>query len=167
MKLATKLIAAATIAIVSTSAFAASDSYLYWMVDNPVNLISGEDTTFDYAMVKAGDNYLNWYQYDGISSVSQGTKLWANEDGRSTEAAYWGTFDYAPGMNFLFELYNEDGSVAGFLNTPWVSFASIASGTSASGATAYNLTGVVPEPTSGLLALFGLAALALRRRRMA
>ena len=167
MKLATRLIAAATIAIVSTSAFAASDSYLYWMVDNPVNLISGEATTFDYAKVSVdgGQTYLTWYQY-GSDSGSE--KMYTVDgDGVSTGSAFWGTFEYTPGMNFLFELYNEDGSVAGFLNTPWVSFASIASGTSASGATAYNLTGVVPEPTSGLLALFGLAALALRRRRMA
>ena len=110
MKLATRLIAAATIAIVSTSAFAASDSYLYWMVDNPVNLISGEPTTFDYVKVKAGDNYFNWYQYDGISSVSQGEMLYTL-DGSSTQAAYWGLFDYAPRMNFLFELYNDDDSL--------------------------------------------------------
>ena len=169
MKLTKKIIAATVIALAARGAFAAVDSYIYWMVNDPVNLISGEATTFDYAKVSVdgGSTYLNWYQYNSQTgySASFGDVMPASDGGTSTPVAYWGLFEYTPGMSFLFELYNEDGSLAGFLNTPWVSSSSIASGSSQSGLTPYVLTGVVPEPTSGLLSLFGLAALALRRRR--
>jgi len=169
MKLTKKLIAAAAIALAANGAFAAADSYIYWMVGSSVyNLISGEATTYSYAKVSAdgGSTYLNWYQYnDGVGySTSYGDQMWANEDG-STPAAYWGVFNYTSEMAFLFELYNDDGSVVGFLNTQWISPSSIANGSSPAGGDPYVLTGVVPEPTSGLLSLFGLAALALRRRR--
>lgn len=171
MKLTKKILTATVIALAAHGAFAAADSYLYWMVDGSVkNLISGEPTTYSYAKVSAdgGASYLNWYQYDGLAgySTSQGDKMYATAD-NSTIEAYWGIFSYSEEMSFLFELYNADGTIAGFLNTPWVSSSAIANGSDPSGVTAYKLTGVVPEPTSGLLSLFGLAMLALRRRKMA
>lgn len=171
MKSTKKLIAAIMIALAARGAFAVADSYLYWMVDGSVyNLISGEATTYDYVKVSTdnGTTYLNWYQYDSSVGYSDsfGDVMYVG-DNNATAKAYWGVFDYAPGMSFLFELYNDDGTVAGFLNTPWVSSSSIANGSDQSGLTAYTLTGVVPEPTSGLLSLFGLAVLALRRRKLA
>ena len=168
MKLTKKIIAAVALAFAAQGVFAA-DSYLYWMVDPSVyNSISQEPTTFDYAKVSVdgGSTYLNWYQYDSLSgySVSQGDKMYASAGG-GTEAAYWGVFDYSPGTTFLFELYNDDNSVAGFMNVDWVNTSAIASGFSTAGVSPFALTSVVPEPTSGLLMLIGMAGLALKRKR--
>ena len=166
---AIKMLAVLSFAFAAFAANAAADSYIYWMVsDNVYNLISGEPTTYDYVTVKANgsDTYLCWYNQG--SSVNEGSSMYIDESGAGTSAAYWGKFEYSPDTTtFLFELWNEDGSLAGFLNTPWVPSSAIASGETPTGGTVYTLTGVVPEPTSGLLSLFGLAALALRRRRRA
>ena len=171
MKSIIKFFSMAAIAAFAMSSARAEDSYLYWLVDSSVhNLISGEAATFDYATVKVSgsDTYLSWYNQG--SSTANGWQMYVNDAG-GTSAAYWGTFNYTSGSTFLFELWNEvsggDDTLVGFLETPWVSSSSIASGTDASGATPYVLTGVVPEPTSGLMMLLGLAALALKRRKQA
>jgi len=165
---AIKMLAVLSFAFAAFAANASGDSYLYWMVgDDVYNLISGEPTTFDYVTVKANgsDQYLSWYNQG--SSVPEGTQMYVDESGYGTSAAYWGKFEYRADTTFLFELWNEDGSLAGFLDSSWVPSTAIATGDTPSGGSVYTLTGVVPEPTSGLLSLFGLAALALRRRRRA
>lgn len=163
------LVIAATLAITASGAFAAADSYLYWMVDKSVhNLISGESTSYSYATVSLDGTYLSPYVGETASSTYG---VGANQD-RSTTPYYWGVFE--SGNTFLFELWNYvqggDDTIAGFRYVPYSelsAYIATTGGQSTPLSTPYGLTGVVPEPTSGLLMLFGLAGLALRRRKMA
>ena len=174
MKTTTKLMAFAAVLLAATVAKAEADSYIYWMVGSDVqNLISGEDVVWNYARVKDGDTYLNWWAGDPASStagaVQGSTWLEANNDG-TTSPLYWGAFNYENYNTLVFELYldqNSDSLVGWSSAYQWIPSDAVVRGTDASGANAMVLTGVVPEPTSGLLSLFGLAALALRRRRRA
>lgn len=166
MKITKTLIMTAVAMLTAHGAFAV-DSYLYWMAsDSIVNYLAverGDNSVqqWKYAMVSYDGNYLTMWN----GSQDTGLKEIDFEDA-TAHGSWWGSFAYTAGSSFLFELYNDEGLV-GFLNTPWVDSSAIASGAGAAGATPYTLTGVVPEPTSGLLSLFGLAVLALRRRKLA
>jgi len=167
------LVLALSAVILSGGAFAA-DSYLYWMAaEDIVNPLGGDSVTYNYVRVNyggtvdengavTGGNWLSPY-VDGVKS--SGTVMTAK--GAKAGASYWGDIvgDYNPYASIIFELYNDQYELVG-----WNSLIDAGEflGTSTSPATKmYQLTSVVPEPTSGLLSLFGLAMLALRRRRRA
>ena len=162
-----KVVAVMALAFTAFSVRAASDSYLYWMVGDNVTSC-GESVTWNTAKVKYGDTYLNWYLGNGESSL---LKSVGQLEGGGSADLYWGTFDASSQSSFIFELYN-DGDLVGERTESYATLydrGSIWTGSNmtAAGATAYTLTNVVPEPTSGLLMLFGLAGLALRRKRRA
>ena len=173
MKLANKLLIAATVAIVAQVA-AAEDSYLYWMVDPTVAYSTGEKVDFAYARVNFGGT-LN----ESTGNVSDGTWLTMYSGGTSTGAlamnsavatggaTLWGVVPegYADSASFIFELYNESYGVVGWNSVTASDLASYLGTASTPASSAYTLAQVVPEPTSGLLMLFGLAGLALRRKR--
>ena len=171
MKLTKKLMMAAVVAFVAQGAFAvAVDSYLYWMVDSEILNSSSQAVTWDYVKVSYGDgdHYLSLYK-DGVDTGI--TALDYDPATAGVANGWWGVFNYSEGSEFLFELYRDD-ILVGTQNESWESMlAHISQGaaSTATGATPYVLSGVnaIPEPTSGLLSLFGLAALALRRRRRA
>lgn len=176
MKSLNKMVVALTIAFAAIAANAA-DSYLYWMASEEINnLISGETTDWSKARVNYGGSiegnsivggtwlnpYFNGETIGGVDYVTRSVAV--------NGPVAWGAFDGSLGYNFIFELLNSDGDIAGFLSQQysWVSYAIDSNQTGVpSEAGTYLLTGVVPEPTSGLLMLFGLAGLALRRRKMA
>ncbi len=170
-----KAVAVAAVALAARSAMAAADSYLYWMVGDTVkNLYHGIDVSseWDYAKVRVGDGdtYLSWYNQGDMTTAQGNDKLARLSDTTGTSAAYWGMLDQsATEQTITFELWADGengGTMVEYLTQSIGALKDfIYTNGSTSGATAYTLTGVVPEPTSGLLMLFGLAGLALRRKR--
>lgn len=155
-----KLIAAVAVALgVSAMAY---DNYFYWMVDGT------GDYTWAWTGARISDNngatYLaltdRWY--DSIGTVASKA---------NAEAGVYASYATL-GSTYLVELLWDDTAVA---------IAEIASGTVSDRSTtdltmepkdpfrvsSFTATGVVPEPTSGLLSLFGLALLAIRRKKVA
>lgn len=164
-------VAAIALALVT---FSASAGYLvYWDVEGAENLYPADSSNtaleFSYATIKTdtSSDYLKMYDTNGETEY---WKLYAlNENARSTGAAYSGEFDPADTKSFLVELWSYDDTRLGW-QTFSLSQASSAifdaDGFSQRGSvTAVTLTQFVPEPTSGLLLLLGMAGLALRRKK--
>ena len=172
-----KLIAICAVAL-SMGAFA--DSYLYWMLAEP-STWSWENSKQpqSYATAKIGVmnnstglnvGYLNLYT-GGVSIASGSVE--ATEFGTSGLLANLGSFA-SSGYSYYIELFNDKSVSVGHSST--LNYASAASyitsslpSTSALPDSAWSptafTTAAIPEPTSGLLMLFGLSALALRRKR--
>ena len=169
-----KLIAVA-VAALSLGAFA-DDSYLYWMTPSSVSWKTG-DTAAEYSYVAIGvmDNatgqnvsYLANTTF-GVATTTESAQLVASGSG----SWYANLSTYANNAySFYIELFNDKGSVG--RSTDILSYDAARAyattfGTQAPSATAWTptsfTTAAIPEPTSGLLMLFGLSALALRRKR--
>lgn len=172
-----KLIAICAAALV-TCAFA-EDSYLYWMVDETVSWEESVSSAPTYTAARLGaindttgvTTYLSLYN---VNADSKGTSYTFDADyGTGTLAALVGD-TYQSGYKFYVELLN-DNVFAGRSSSAldWNGLSSYVSSTlgstSVPASGAWNggtfTTAVIPEPTSGLLMLFGLSALALRRKR--
>jgi len=142
----------------AAAAFAAP-SYIYFQVDQ----MGWTDYAFDYATVRTATDAL---KIDGGDYY----KLYSAADKMTTGEAYAGTFDSAYTGDLIFELWLEDDlsgqlvSSATYKSTAWKDHAY--ADMSQSGAVAMTVT-AVPEPTSAVLLLLGVAGLALRRRRLA
>ena len=168
MKITTKILASLAIALAAHASFAAVDSYLYWMVDGAQNQYNDSYIPFDYATVSINGNYLNLYDgnqdldsYKAGSTVSGGKY--------STAGAYYAGYDSSTQFNtFLVELWQSGNDE----RVGWQTYSLSALGDYIAGGMSQVsnplvVSQVIPEPTSGLLMLFGLAGLALRRRKMA
>lgn len=162
-----KIFAALAIALAATAA-RAEDSYLYWMVQNANYNNSAID--FAYATIKAedGGSYLNLYEPGGATSDINALASTGDGMSSSTDGGAFAKFDYNSATTFLVELWNSDNTVVGWQSysyDAWKNY--VYTSTGAGSASPLTVSEVVPEPTSGLLMLFGLAGLALRRKRRA
>ena len=170
-----KFIAAATVLALAAMARAEDNSLLYWMVENPVYSYNNESVDFKYAKIQAIDNdgangasYLYVYNQQGSTGYDRAYDI-PGDNGYSTGGIYSGLFDGTKVDTFLIELYSATNDKVGWQSVSYAQAfnnGSIATTMQTGGATVLAVGQVVPEPTSGLMLLIGLAGLALRRRRI-
>ena len=160
-------------AALALAPLAARADLIYWMVNDPAFSAStdkpGQLVDFSYATISVdgGASYLTAYNQGGPVAGSDALV-------RGEGSAYFGSFDRNSVDSFLVELWLED-EMGNPERVGWQSYkasglaASIWNGDTpgGSGVAALAVTEVVPEPSSGLMLLFGGALLALRRRRAA
>ena len=165
-----KRFAAAALVAATAMYSKAEDSYLYWMIEQTPGTYCA--TPFDYATIKQDGVLLNMYKpdtmtdlgtevlsdkyaepagagynmdegaYSRLNSVSGGSflvELW--RDGE-TERVGYAAYDMSAIAPFIVDPFNADGLVPFFVTQP----------------------DLIPEPSSGLLLLLGMAGLALRRK---
>ena len=179
MKTLMKFSAVFVVAMVCGSAAA---DYLYSMVKDAYYYYNGENPTFNYFTVKGkyNDNTytdalpIYMQQEGGVSTTQFPSDVTGHSSSGAPNDGFFVKFngDATSYQTFLFEMFNDnDGSPE---RVAWQEFINAdLAGHVFSGdldkveATPLVISRVVPEPTSALLSLFGLAALALRRRKMA
>lgn len=173
-----KFLLTAVCAIGCSSLFADTDSYLFWMIgDNPyvygaggkVENLSGY--TAKVYVEGQPDNLLSlYYTPESGTPISQPAQPVA-----ATAAQGFGLYASVAGLDttasILVELLNGSGAFAGIANLGTVgelsSYIASFSGMDTPVLDPKTISSfTIPEPTSGLLLLFGCAALALRRRKM-
>ena len=154
----------------------AEDQYFYWMIaDTPTTLPEGQtwnpDGTY-YAKIKdgaggmEGTDYLNIYT-DSFDPLGKGFTF----DAGDCIGVLAGFNDASNIRSFLVELYT-DSSATKPIGYADLSVASLGAYLTRAGMSqpaqpyAVGTFSAVPEPTSGLLLLLGVAGLALRRRKM-
>ena len=164
--------------LVGSAGVVSADSYLYWMIDT---LNAGND--YAYARIRdvntSGDaSYLTIYDgsfeetySDGVGGVSGAAKEYIDLAASVND----GFFASLAGINlstasFIVELYNDSGNfLAQSFNNLNYSAASAyiySGGISVPSAKPWiAISFDIPEPSSGLLMLLGMAGLALRRRK--
>ncbi len=147
-------------AMMMTAMFAKADIYLYWTVDMSGSNVTGAQYAELYAS-NDGVNYTSISSYYEIGSVNPA---------QSTIAV--GGVTASPYTNYLVALYNDalnqiavSGSASSYgdiMQNTW----NAAEAGSRPPSSPYSFSGfVVPEPTSGLMLLLGLGALALKRKQ--
>ena len=178
------LVLAALSAMFSASA---DDLYFYWLVDSnatvsdprtsaPAEKVKDKAQT-GYATIKLADSgtYLNFYDSPGgvaYGSESEyrinsnpATPFDLNDNGPTFAGIISSEMD--TGTKFLLELYNDDREWIGqteFTYQQIQSYLTAGGMSTPTDAKSFGAFQSVPEPTSGMLLLLGVAGLALRRK---
>lgn len=167
MKSFAKFISVLAVVFAANASLAAIDSYLYWMVDSAV--YNSSSVEFNYATVSTdnGATYLNLFAGTEDLGPYAGA---VTSLGTSTDAYYAGYDSSDTFTTFLIELWTgstDSGTRVGYQTYDLAAVRNYISHGKSQAGSPLTVTNVVPEPTSGLLMLFGLAGLALRRRKIA
>ena len=172
-----KLIAICAVAL-SMGAFA--DSYLYWMLEESDSMSWANNkapTNYDSARIGVLDSsysnvgYLNLYTGNG--DAISGNALTGIDKAVGSAGTYAKFDSQTTGYSFYIELLSSSKYVGrseiftydALSNYITSNIGGTSSPSAGSWAPTSFTTAPVPEPTSGLLMLFGLSALALRRKR--
>lgn len=168
MKLSFSKIAIASAVIVATSV--ASADYLYAMIKDAQSVYDGTSISFDYATfsIPSQEGYLNISGGAGSGVTVSGTGVASDDTDRSTGGAFYVGGEGTTFNTFLVELWLNDNDPT---RVGWQQYSlaqvrdHIVTTTGGSSDKPLTITSVIPEPTSGLLLLLGMAGLALRRRK--
>ena len=143
---------------------AQAEDWLWWMIDQSAEQ---EQVTFDYAKIKLVGSDPG--EFLAVAGDAPNTEFWSL-DGKGLEAfaVYTGS---ATTSSYVIELYLNDSLYA--LSSQEYSYADMAEYIFDKSSIPLSMTPltvsgfhVVPEPTGGLLVLFGLACLGLRRKEV-
>lgn len=168
----------ALILVGAIAAFSFSQaSELWWTVANP-QTVDGNSQTWETAKLFVNDT---GYNFGGTVLDTVTAEQMADWGTWNTELGTYGNAAYS----FYVELYNSSGSIGkSYVSTSTPQGAqtytalaeagaiydsgSIMNPTTSaySGFSSFTTSNVVPEPTSGLLVLFGMMALGLKRKRV-
>ena len=156
----------------------AADQYLYWMMPEDITVEGATYASIGIMDNASGENkgYLSFYKDSASGAVSLGD-LYDMTTGEAA-AIYAGIIsDSYANSSFYIELLNDNGDFVGRTSdADLLSYSAAAQylatlGGTGSGAAAGPwgtstsfTTQAIPEPTSGLLLLLGVAGLALRRK---
>lgn len=147
----------------------AEDQYLYWMISNDATLPDSTPLTGDYyAKISAdgGQSWLNLYSDIGGTPLTTGGGQALEFTAGDSGYAFAGLIDSAS-TSFLVELYQDSVAVGRAQISPAAEYFTQGGMSNPLAAPfAVSSFAAVPEPTSGLLLLLGVAGLALRRRKM-
>ena len=151
-----------------TLAFAgfAEDQYLYWMIPGNATLSDSTPLSGDYYAKISADGGQSWLNlYSEVGGTPMAGNAISFSPGDESGYAFAGLIDSAS-TSFLVELYQDSVAVGRAQITPGAEFIT-QGGMSNPLAAPYAVSSfaAVPEPTSGLLLLLGVAGLALRRRK--
>ena len=156
-----KLLAALAVMGVA-SVYGEGNDLIYWQLGDT-------DITYHYATIDAYLDDETILNLKGYGSSQEGDTYFFVEPGNTVAA---GLFDSEHVETFFVQLWYREDEATPATSVGWQSYAkSLIPSTAFSQYdtiatfTPYVFTGIVPEPTSGLLLLFGVAGLALRRRR--
>lgn len=163
--------------LIAGSSLTLGAEVLCWMVEeNP------QTVKFTYAQVVAADESgnrqeLEIYDMSAGRKIDEVTTMDADITGYATDRA-WVSLDYAPagsqwvGYSFFVELLDEDENTIKSWQSESLRYSDLANyiwGSSTERlpeAMVFKGVSCVPEPTSGLLMLLGVAVLSLRRKRI-
>lgn len=154
-KIFNKFVLAAFVAASVALSGRAEDSYLYWTFDNYNTGYSFDGARIGVVTEGQDTTYLTGFWNEGIQEGN----------GRSFLEMYTQISTVKTGSSFLLELLNgsEVSYVSDLVN--WQSAAVVNQSMATPNLTPTSFAVGVPEPTSGMLFLLGVAALALRRRK--
>ena len=166
------------VAAVALACGAASADYLYAMVKDAFFYYdNSQHPTFDYLTVTVDGTRAEIHGKDGNgifrnvgdSVLGEGSSSQGASEGAGFYAHYTPSTDGSY-QTFLFEMFNNNSPE----RVAWQEFTYedvkehvFKEGANSAAVDPLVVSRVVPEPTSALLSLFGLAALVLRRRKMA
>ena len=162
-----------------------TDRYLYWMIDSSDSVIGSGSATIKVAAYTDGTlweygsqaDYLNLYWDTGSGISGSGSTSLTAEDVTDMSSVFAQLGNFGSGYSYFVELYNDptDPKSIYARSTDAMSYSALLNyigEMKTSGmvtpSSSYGVTGftaaAVPEPTSGLLLLLGVAGLALRRK---
>ena len=183
-------------AVLSLAGLASSADVLYWQVNNTAadaNSAASSRNNYSYAYLRASDDAGQYYVSQNIDAAGENAGAAISRDYFASGNYVGGVLDLAnilstsggdgpssiTDLSFFIELYDSTGNWVGETSAKTydqlVTSGAISSGFNANfqgvnaamGSAGSNAAYQIPEPTSGLLMLVGLGALALRRRKVA